>query len=168
MLSNPATRPVYFSPVMLSSALGISFILSPLLVAQSAAPRSADPKITAALREVSPARIQANIEKLVGFGTRSTLSAQDTEAIASRRGIGAAREWIRSEFERYSKDCGGCLEVKTDRFTEAPAKRIPSPTQITNVYAILKGTDAERARDIVLVTGHYDSRNSDTYSTTTS
>ena len=163
MLSNPATRPVYFSPVMLSSALGISFILSPLLVAQSAAPRSADPKITAALREVSPARIQANIEKLVGFGTRSTLSAQDTEAIASRRGIGAAREWIRSEFERYSKDCGGCLEVKTDRFTEAPAKRIPSPTQITNVYAILKGTDAERARDIVLVTGHYDSRNSDTF-----
>lgn len=121
-----------------------------------------DPKIAAALKEVSAARIQANIEKLVGFGTRSTISAQDAASLSSGRGIGAAREWIKSEFERYSKDCGGCLEVKTDSFTETPAKRIPSPTQITNVYAVLRGTDSERAKDIVLVTGHYDSRNSDT------
>src|SRR6201997_3274134 len=120
-------------------------------------PMAVDAKIAAALKQVSPERIRANIEKLVSFGTRSTLSAQDAEAVASGRGIGAARVWIQSEFERYSKDCGGCLEVKTDSFTEAPAKRIPSPTQITNVYAILKGTDPERANQIVLVTGHYDS-----------
>ena len=82
-------------------------------------------------------------------------------AIAAGRGIGAAREWIKSEFERYSKDCGGCLEVKTDSFTEPAADRIPQPTEITNVYAVLKGTDAENAKRIVLVTGHYDSRNSD-------
>jgi hypothetical protein len=164
MPRNPATRTVHFSPVMLSSVLGISIILSPLLAAQSAgAQQFADPKIAAALKDVSSARIQVNIEKLVSFGTRSTLSAQDGEAVASGRGIGAAREWIKSEFERYSRDCGGCLEVKTDSFTEAPAKRIPSPTQITNVYATLKGTDPERAKDIVLVTGHYDSRNSDTF-----
>jgi hypothetical protein len=123
---------------------------------------TADPKIAAALREISAQRIQANIEKLVSFGTRSTLSAQDAASIAAGHGIGAAREWIKSEFERYSKDCGGCLEVKTDSFTEEPKERIPKATEITNVYAVLKGTDAENAKRIVLVTGHYDSRNSDT------
>jgi hypothetical protein len=123
----------------------------------------ADPQITAALKNVSSATIESNIEKLVGFGTRLTLSAQDPGAIAAGRGIGTAREWIKSEFERYSRDCGGCLEVKVDSFTEQPADRIPKPTQITNVYAILKGTDPERAKAIVLVTGHYDSRNSDTF-----
>ena len=79
---------------------------------------AADPQIAAALQQVSAQRIQANIEKLVSFGTRSTLSAQDPASIAAGHGIGAAREWIKSEFERYSKDCGGCLEVKTDSFTE--------------------------------------------------
>jgi hypothetical protein len=123
-------------------------------------PGKPDARIVAALRQVSAARIQANIEKLVSFGTRATISAQDPASIAAGRGIGAAREWIQAEFERYAKDCGGCLEVKTDTFTEAPAERIPQPTVITNVYAVLKGTsDAQR---MVLVTGHYDSRNSGT------
>jgi len=113
------------------------------------------------MMQVSTARIQANIEKLVSFQTRSTLSAQDPASIAAGHGIGAAREWIKSEFQNYSRDCGGCLEVKTDSFTENPAGRIPQPTEITNVYAVLKGTDPENAKRIVLVTGHYDSRNSD-------
>src|SRR5262252_5985226 len=123
---------------------------------------AADPRIAAALREVSAQRIQANIAKLVTFGTRLTLSAQDPAAIASGRGIGAAREWLKSQFELYSKDCGGCLEVKSDSFTEQPADRIPKATEITNVYAVLKGADPAQANRIVLVTGHYDSRNSDT------
>ena len=122
---------------------------------------AADPQIAAALQQISAKRIQANIEKLVSFGTRSTLSAQDPASIAAGRGIGAAREWIKAEFERYSKDCGGCLEVKTDSFTEEPMERIPKATEITNVYAVLKGTDEANAKRIVLVTGHYDSRNSD-------
>src|ERR1700727_2779418 len=121
----------------------------------------ADSSIAAALQQVSAERIRANIEKLLGFGTRSTISAQDPAAIKAGSGVGAAREWIRSEFERYSKDCGGCLEVKTDTFTEPAADRIPQPTEIPNIYAILKGTDVENAKRIVLVTGHYDSRNSD-------
>jgi Zn-dependent M28 family amino/carboxypeptidase len=120
----------------------------------------ADPQIAAALKQISAERIQSNIEKLVSFQTRLTISAQDPASIAAGHGIGAAREWIKSEFERYSKDCGGCLEVKTDSFTENPMDRIPQPTVITNVYAVLKGTDPERAKGIVLVTGHYDSRNS--------
>jgi hypothetical protein len=122
--------------------------------------QSVDARIAAALRRVSPTRIQANIEKLVSFGTRATISAQDPASIAAGRGIGAAREWIVSEFERYGKDCGGCLEVKTDSFTEEAGERIPQPTVITNVYAVLKGT-SDPGR-MVLVTGHYDSRNSGT------
>jgi hypothetical protein len=127
---------------------------------------AADPQVAGALRQVSAQRIEANIEKLVSFGTRSTISAQDPASIAEGRGIGAAREWIKSEFERYSKDCGGCLEVKTDTFTQEPAERIPKATEIINVYAVLKGTDAANAKRIVLVTGHYDSRNSDTFNVT--
>jgi hypothetical protein len=120
-----------------------------------------DGRIAAALEQVSAERIRANIEKLVSFGTRSTISAQDAAAIGAGRGVGAARDWIKAEFERYAKDCGGCLEVKTDSFTEPAADRIPQHTEITNVYAVLKGMDAENAKRIVLVTGHYDSRNSD-------
>jgi hypothetical protein len=133
--------------------------------AQSGKPEpkvAADPQIAAALREISAQRIQGNIEKLVSFGTRLTLSAQDPESLAAGHGIGAAREWIKSEFERYSKECGGCLEVKTDSFTEQPTERIPKATEITNVYAVLKGSEAANAKRVVLVTGHYDSRNSDT------
>ena len=121
----------------------------------------ADPQIAAALKEVSAKQIQANIEKLVGFQTRLTISAQDRESIAAGHGIGAAREWIKSEFERYSRDCGGCLQVNTDSFSEPIGPRIPKPTVLTNVYAVLKGTDLNAAKRIVLVTGHYDSRNSD-------
>ena len=147
--------------------LGIEVVLltaAAISAAQSAnmeSPGRPDPQIAAALRQVSAQRIQSNIEKLVSFGTRLTLSAQDPQSIAAGRGIGAAREWIKSQFESYSKDCGGCLAVKTDTFTEAPGDRIPKPTEISNVYAVLKGTDAENAKRIVLVTGHYDSRNSD-------
>jgi hypothetical protein len=143
-------------------AVVAGFVLLAHFGAAQAAPQmKVDPKIAAALQQISAKRIQASIEKLVSFGTRLTLSAQDPASISAGRGIGAAREWIKAEFERYSQDCGGCLEVKTDSFTEGPAERIPKPTQISNVYAVLKGSDAEGAKRIVLVSGHYDSRNSD-------
>jgi hypothetical protein len=140
-------------------------------MAQGPAPRLAadrhiDSHIAEAIRQVSADRIRQTIEKLVSFQNRSTISAQDEESIKAGKGIGAAREWIKAELERYSKDCGGCLEVKTDTFTEPPGDRIPKPTEITNVYAVLRGTDAQQANRIVLVTGHYDSRNSDTFNGT--
>jgi hypothetical protein len=83
----------------------------------------ADPQIAAALMQVSAQRIQANIEKLVSFQTRLTLSAQDPGSIRAGQGIGAAREWIKDEFERYSHDCGGCLEA----LPKAPPTGFPSP-----------------------------------------
>jgi hypothetical protein len=122
---------------------------------------SPDAHIAAALKKISSARIRADITTLVGFGTRSTISAQDPAAIAAGRGIGAARDWIKMQFLQYSKDCGGCLDVRTDGYTQPPAERVPQLTDITNVYAILKGTDPAAAQRIVLVTGHYDSRNTD-------
>jgi hypothetical protein len=148
--------------------LGVSLAVAAVIgmaqigAAQDAPKLVQDSQIAGTLSQISAQRIQADIEKLVSFGTRLTLSPQDPSSIAAGRGIGAAREWIKSEFERYSKACGGCLEVRTDRFTEPAADRIPAPTEITNIYAVLKGTDAAQAKRVVLVTGHYDSRNSDT------
>jgi hypothetical protein len=141
----------------------VSMLVSgaPPLLARELPPLPADPQIAAALKQISPARIRADIDKLVSFGTRSTLSAQDPAAIAAGRGIGAAREWLKSQFELYSTACDGCLEVKTDGYTQMPEARIPTPTVITNVYAVLKGTEAGAAQRIVLVTGHYDSRVTD-------
>src|SRR5581483_1720347 len=120
-----------------------------------------DPSITTAVGAITPAAIQADIEKLVSFGTRSTLSAQDPGSIAAGHGIGAAHEWLKSQFEAYSKECGGCLEVKTDDFIQEAGGRIPRPTPLTNVYAVLKGSDPDWTKRIVLVTGHYDSRRTD-------
>ena len=162
----PATT-FSITPRILATGIGIVLIFSRWAQAQAVpdAHMATDPKIASALQEISAERIRANIEKLVSFGTRLTLSAQDPSSIAAGHGIGAARQWIRSEFERYAKDCRGCLEVKTDAFTEGPADRIPQPIQISNVYATLKGTDPERAKRIVLVTGHYDSRNGNTFDT---
>jgi hypothetical protein len=118
-------------------------------------PAPVDPQIAAALKQVSAAQIKATIEKLVSFGTRLTIGENPAQ---SGRGVAAAREWIKSEFERYSQACGGCLEVKTDVFTEQPRPRVPKPTEIVNVYAVLRGADPQAANRIVLVTGHYDSR----------
>src|SRR5215471_17942350 len=161
-----ASQLMYIPIRCLAMAIGIAFLTlwsaGTLASAQPSVSSSpADPQIAETLKQISAEHIQQNIEKLVGFHNRSTLSAQDEESIRSGKGIGAAREWIKSEFEQYSKDCGGCLEVKTDSFLEQPMDRIPKPTQITNVYAVLRGTDPEQAKRIVLVTGHYDSRNSD-------
>ena len=75
--------------------------------------------IAKALRNVSAERIRGYDLKLVSFGTRHTMSATE-----GPRGIGAAREWIRSEFERISKDCNDCLEVQTDEFTQPVSDRI--------------------------------------------
>ncbi len=158
--------PLKTAPVFLALLLSSSVISRPAFAQEAVDAGPADPRIAAALKDVSAERIRSNIEKLVSFGNRSTLSAQDPESIAAGHGIGAAREWIKSQFESYAKDCGGCLEVKTDSFTQEPTERISKPTEITDVYAVLKGTDPEAAKRIVLVSGHYDSRNSDNFNVT--
>jgi hypothetical protein len=153
-------------PKNLLSAIAVLMLSVPPAVAQSSANSnplphaSPDPQIVAALRDVSADRIEQTIVKLVSFYTRQTLSS-DMPA-STGKGANAAAEWIKGEFEQYSKECGGCLEVKTDEFIQEPGPRIPKPTKITNVYAVLRGSDPANAGRIVLVTGHYDSRNSET------
>ncbi len=131
-------------------------------------PAPADPAIAAALKQVSAERIQADIAKLVTFKNRSTISSMETDLPAGT-GVSAAEDWIESEFKRISAACGGCLEVKRDEFIEPPqtgaASRILKPTKLTNVYAVMKGSDPAQAERRVLVTGHYDSRNTDTLNT---
>jgi Peptidase family M28 len=154
------------NPKFLLAGIAFLMLTVPPAVAQSSAnsnplPASApDPQIAAALRDVSAKRVEQTIEKLVTFYTRQTLSSD--MPVSSGKGATAAAEWIKSEFESYSKDCGGCLEVKTDEFTQETGPRIPQPTKITNVYAVLRGSDPANAGRIVLVTGHYDSRDSET------
>lgn len=157
-----------FMPILKSLKTAAAFVmmaasLPVALFAQqtdSLAAAPPDPHIAQALREVSPARIQQTIEKLVSFHTRQTLSSDMPPTNAE--GINAAADWIQGELQRYSSQCGDCLEVKTDQFIQQPASRVPQSTSITNVYAILKGTDPANAGRIYVVTGHYDSRNSDT------
>src|SRR5215203_5190748 len=103
------------------------------------------------IKEISAKNIEATIRKLVSFGTRNTLSEQDNPT----RGIGAARDWIFGEFQKISTDCAGCLAVEKQTFLQAKAARVPEPTNLTNVVAVLKGTtDPER---VYVVSGHYDS-----------
>jgi Peptidase family M28 len=130
-------------------------------------PAKVDPAVKQALVPIQPAHIEQTIKALVGFGTRSTLSSMETD-LPSGQGINAAADWVESQFKKISKQCGECLEVKRDTFTADPASsagqwagRIPKPTQISNIYAVLRGTDPIQSKRMVLVTGHYDSRNSD-------
>jgi hypothetical protein len=124
----------------------------------------ADSSIQSVLAQISARQIRRTIERLAGFRNRNTLSSMDTDLPAGQ-GVTAAADWIAARFVEYSADCGGCLEVKRDTFTQEPEPppqgRIPKATTITNVYAVLHGTDPSQAARIVLVTGHYDSRNTD-------
>ena len=109
-----------------------------------------DPAIRHALEQISSAEIKQSIATLVAFKNRSTLGP----------GAIAASDWIEAQFKQDSEACGGCMEVKRDTFTEQPQSRIPQPTVISNVYAVLPGKDPVQSKRMFLVTGHYDSRNS--------
>lgn len=112
-----------------------------------------NPQIEKILGEISPARIEGTMRRLVGFGTRHTLG----DARDPVRGIGAARRWIREEFERYSRESGGRLIVTEDAFIQSPTQRVKEPVEIVNIVATLPGTRPESKDRLVVVSGHYDS-----------
>lgn len=107
-----------------------------------------------AAAEVSAERQRAIITRLVGFGTRHTLS--DTQS--PTRGIGAARRWVKAEFEAMAKECGGCLEIATPSQVVTSA-RVPVPTEVMDVLAIQRGT--EEPDRVIVISGHLDSRVTD-------
>lgn len=116
-----------------------------------------DPNISNMVNEVSSANLEQVIKKLVSFHTRHTLS----DTISKTTGIGAARTWIKSEFEKYGVASAGRLQVSYDTFTQpADGRRILNPVVLKNVIAILPGTDPNDKR-ILMVSGHYDSRVTD-------
>ncbi|MEO6743180.1 MAG: M20/M25/M40 family metallo-hydrolase, partial [Caldimonas sp.] len=103
---------------------------------------------------VQPGELRATIERLVGFGTRHTLS----DTVSDVRGIGAARRWVQARFATIGRDCGGCLEVITPSQTFT-GPRLPRPTEVVDVVAIQRGTDDPQR--VLVITGHLDSRASD-------
>ncbi len=146
-----------FSSSLIDSAFPMILLLLLVLFAQHASaqtPPAQDQRMYDIIENASPDRIEADIRTLAGFGTRNTLS----DTLSETRGIGAARRWIKSEFEKISVDCGGCLEVFYER-TLVPAEgnsRIPTDTWVVNVIAIQRGT---RHRDrYIIMSGDIDSR----------
>jgi hypothetical protein len=103
--------------------------------------------------EVSSKNIETIVRKLVSFKTRHTLS----DTLSKTEGIGAARNWIKAEYEKYAKESGGRMKVQFDAFVQPQGNRIDKPTPMKNVLAILKGTDTADLR-VYIVSGHYDSR----------
>jgi hypothetical protein len=145
------------SPKTGSAAKGASAVSARAAAPAGVAKQAMDREIAAALKDVSADHVKATIEKLVSFHTRNSNTSRDKDMAAKGQGVVAAQEWIKSEFERYSQACGGCLEVKTDSFIQPKGGRITADTEMTNVYAVLRGTDPELSKKIYLVTGHFDS-----------
>jgi hypothetical protein len=109
------------------------------------------------VKQISPKRIEAYIAKLVSFETRHTMS----DPTSDTRGIGAARRWIKSELERCGAGANGRLQVAFDSHIAPVSARISKPTEIVNVVATLPGTQAASKDRLYVVSGHYDSRNTD-------
>jgi hypothetical protein len=113
--------------------------------------------VRAMLQDVNAQSLERFDRGLVSFGTRHTLSSQDDP----NRGIGAARDWIKGEFDKAAATAGGRMSVELESYIQEPAPRIPQPTRITDVVATLHGTDPSASDRVYVVGGHYDSRVTD-------
>ena len=104
--------------------------------------------------EVSSERIEKGITKLVSFGTRNTFS----DTTSTTRGIGAARRWIKAEFDNISKNCNNCLEVfyQKEIVTPEDGSRIPHKAAVVNVVAIQRGS--KNPDHYIIMSGDIDSR----------
>ncbi len=116
-------------------------------------PAANNPDIAQLVRAVSPARLEASIRTLAGFGTRHTMSNADDP----KRGIGAARRWIKSTLDACAAVPGSRLKVAVDEFVQEPSARVPKATTLVNVVATLEGTDSQARARTLVVSGHYDS-----------
>ena len=128
------------------------FLFSVCLIGQT------DQRIYDIMNKVSAERIKKDVTTLVNFGTRHTLS----DTISNTRGIGAARRWIKSEFDRISEKCNDCLEVsyQRDLVKKEESNRIPKDVWVVNVVAIQRGTTYPDR--YIIMSGDIDSRVSDT------
>ena len=157
-VGSPGTPKLVFQVMFLVGVLTAGTLTS---LSQSKAPR---PPTTSAsrvrnrqvmqiVREIDARRIEQSIKKLVSFGTRNTNSEQDNP----NRGIGAARDWLFTEFSKVAEQSGGRMTVEKQSYNQPKAERIPAPVVVTNVVATLKGTQAQSVERVYVVSGHYDS-----------
>ena len=132
-------------------AIACIFLFSVCLIGQT------DQRIYDIMNKVSAERIKKDVTTLVNFGTRHTLS----DTISNTRGIGAARRWIKSEFDRISEKCNDCLEVsyQRDLVKKEESNRIPKDVWVVNVVAIQRGTTYPDR--YIIMSGDIDSRVSD-------
>jgi Zn-dependent M28 family amino/carboxypeptidase len=136
------------------------FFINTMATAQSDLNYVDQQKLHDIYNNVSDKNIEKDIRTLVGFGTRHTLSDTTSET----RGIGAARRWIKAEFEKISQNCNGCLEVYFQKQIIEGTPRIKEPTEVVSVIAIQRGiSDPNR---YVLMSGDIDSRVSDVMNST--
>ena len=132
--------------------LFFAFMANSILYAQ--VPPMQDDRMFDIIENCSADRIQTDVEKLVSFGTRHTAS----DTVSDTRGIGAARRWIKSEFEKISEECDDCLEVKYQKgeVKKGESRRILEDTWIVNVMAIKRGT--KYPNRYIIMSGDIDSR----------
>jgi len=132
-------------------------LVSSITVAQT------DQKIYDIIDAISADNIKSYVKTLTEFGTRNTFS----DTISETRGIGAARRWIKSEFDKISSDCKNCLNVfyQKDLVTKEGNRRVPKDAYVVNVVAIQKGT--KYPNKYIIMSGDIDSRASDTMDFTT-
>jgi hypothetical protein len=120
-----------------------------------ALPPARDARVYDIIENVSAERLESDIRKLAGFGTRNTYS----DTMSDTRGIGAARRWIKAEFDRISAACGGCLEVTYQSSTvqgRPEGATEPQPVSVVNVIATLRGTT--HPNRYIIMAGDIDSR----------
>ena len=137
---------------MTRSALFAALVaVAPAFAFAQDVPPQTDPRIYQIAGAASAERIEADIRKLAGFGTRNTLS----DTVSDTRGIGAARRWIKEEMDRISQACGGCMEV-TYMAKVQEGSRLPRPVNVVNVLGIIRGT--VHPDRYVIMSGDIDSR----------
>jgi len=141
-------RPVSF----LLSILFLLPLTDALWAQTGSPPPQVDPRIYDIVAAPSADRLEADVRALAGFGTRNTFS----DTLSNTRGIGAARRWIKDEFDKISAECGGCLEVSYQRSLVPASRRIPQDTWVVNVVAIQRGTVYPNR--YVIMAGDIDSR----------
>lgn len=117
-----------------------------------------DIRLYSVIEAVSAQRLENDIRTLANFGTRNTFS----DTISKTQGIGAARRWIKAEFDKIDNNCNNCLEVfyQKDLVTPKDGNRVPKEAYVVNVVAVQKGT--KYPNRYIIMTGDIDSRNSDT------
>lgn len=139
------------------SIQGVGALLTLLILQPFNSHAQTDPRIYDIIDAVSEERIQADITTLAQFGTRHTLS----DTISNDRGIGAARRWIKGEFDQISENCNGCLNVfyQKNMVKKGENERIIKDVLVVNVVAIQRGT--KYPNRFIIMSGDIDSRISD-------